>query len=160
MVTDPARALAGRREQALLDLPSFRRMAGILAERCREPSWIRTLVASLDRFRRLTGHDDLEALLAAASEDVGVAERSLITFARALDGLPDAGVAGLAMGPKVWFRLGGVPVPWQPLPASASARRVSDSTLTDPTDRVLLLGPIGSGLHLAELLRLPGLRRH
>ena len=57
-MTDPATALAGRRERSLLELPSVARMAAILAERCREPSWVRTLVASLDRFGSLGGHDD------------------------------------------------------------------------------------------------------
>ena len=153
-MTDPARALAGRRERALLDVPSVGRMAGVLAERCREPSWVRTLVASLDRFQRLTGHDDLEALLAAARAEVAVADRSLLGLARALDGQPDAAVAGLAMGPKVWFRLAGVPVAWRPLPAATAARRLPEAGLPDPADRVLVLAPIGSGLYLAELLRL------
>jgi len=129
-------------------------MAAVLAERCREPSWVRALVAGLDRFRRRTGHDDLEALLAAARADPAVAERSLAAFARAFHGQTDAAVAGLAMGPKVWFRLGGVPVSWRPLPAAAAARRLPVAGLPDPADRVLLLAPIGSGLHLAELLRL------
>jgi hypothetical protein len=153
-MTDPAHALAGRRERALLELPSVGRMAAVLAERCREPSWVRALVASLDRFRLLAGHPDLEALLAAARADPRVADRSLAAFAAALDGQPDAAVAGLAMGPKVWFRLGGVPVPWRPLPAAVAARRLPAAGLPDPGDRVLVLAPIGSGLHLAELLRL------
>jgi hypothetical protein len=152
-VTDPATALAGRRERSLLELPSAARMAAVLAERCREPSWIRTLVASLDRFQRLGGHDDLEALLAAARADPPLADRSLIGFARALDGQPDAAVAGLAMGAKVWFRLNGVPVAWRPLPAAAAARRLPAAGLADPVERLLVLAPIGSGLHLAELLR-------
>jgi hypothetical protein len=152
-VNDPASALAGRRERSLLELPSVARMAAVLAERCREPSWIRTLVASLDRFRQLTGHDDLEALLAAARPDPQVAERSLVAFARALDGQPDAAVAGLAMGAKVWFRLNGVPVAWRPLPAAVAARRIPEAGLADPAERLLVLAPIGSGLHLAELLR-------
>ena len=150
-MTDPARALAGRREQLLLDLPSVARMASVLARRCREPSWVRTLVAGLQRFRFLTGQDDLEALLAAAHLDTSVAERSLAQLGRSLDGLPDASVAGVAMGPKVWFRLNGVPAPWRPLPASVPARRLPE---TDPAERLLVLAPIGSGLHLAELLRL------
>jgi hypothetical protein len=153
-MTDPARALAGRRERALLELPSVGRMAAVLAERCREPSWVRALVASLDRFRLLSGHHDLEALLAAARADPRVADRSLAALAAALDGQPDAAVAGLAMGPKVWFRVGGVPVPWRPLPAAVAARGLPEAGLPDPADRVLVLAPIGSGLHLAELLRL------
>jgi hypothetical protein len=152
-VTDPAVALAGRRERSLLELPSVARMAAVLAERCREPSWIRTLVAGLGRFQRLSGHDDLEALLAAARADPPAADRSLVGFARGLDGLPDAAVAGLAMGAKVWFRLNGVPVAWRPLPAAAAARRLPEAGLADPAERVLVLAPIGSGLHLAELLR-------
>jgi hypothetical protein len=150
-VTDPAGALAGRRERALLELPSVAHMAAVLADRCREPSWVRTLVASLDRFRGLTGHDDLEALLATARADPAVAERSLVGFAHALDGQTDAAVAGVAMGAKVWFRLNGVPVAWRPLPAVAVARRLPGA---DPAERLLVLAPIGSGLHLAELLRL------
>jgi len=152
-VTDPAAALAGRRERSLLELPSVARMAAVLAERCREPSWVRTLVASLDRFGSLGGHDDLEGLLAAAADDPAVGDRALVAFARALDGQPDAAVAGLAMGPKVWFRLNGVPVAWRPLPSASVARRLPEAGLADPAQRVLVLAPIGSGLHLAELLR-------
>jgi hypothetical protein len=149
-MTDPASALAGRREVALLKLPSVARMAAVLAERCREPSWVRTLVASLGRFQGLGGHQDLEALLAAARADPPVADRSLVGFARALDGQPDAAVAGLAMGAKVWFRLNGVPVVWRPLPAATTARHFPE---TGPAECLLVLAPIGSGLHLAELLR-------
>jgi hypothetical protein len=152
-VTDPAVALAGRRERSLLELPSVARMAAILAERCREPSWMRTLVASLDRFGSLGGHDDLEALLAAARDDPAVGDRALVAFARVLDGQPDAAVAGLAMGAKVWFRLNGVPVAWRPLPSATAARRIPEAGLADPAQRLLVLAPIGSGLHLAELLR-------
>jgi hypothetical protein len=152
-VNDPAVALAGRRELDLLELPSVARMAGVLAERCREPSWIRTLVAALDRFGQLTGQQDLEPLLAAARADPAVADHSLAALARALDGQPDAAVAGLAMGPKVWFRLNGVPVAWRQLPAAATARRLPEAGLAGPGERLLVLAPIGSGLHLAELLR-------
>jgi len=152
-VTDPAAALAGRRELHLLELPSVARMAATLAERCREPSWVRTLVAALDRFGQLTGQPELEALLAAARTDPPVADQAMGEFARALDGQPDAAVAGLAMGPKVWFRLNGVPVAWRPLPAAAAARRLPEAGLAGPGERLLVLAPIGSGLHLAELLR-------
>ena len=57
------------------------------------------------------------------------------------------------MGAKVWFRLNGVPVAWRPLPAAAAARRLPEAGLADPAERLLVLAPIGSGLHLAELLR-------
>jgi integrase len=171
-VTDPAGVLAGRRELALLELPSVRRMAEVLAARCREPSWVRTLVPALDRFRVLTGTADLEELLAEARQatppepgppgSLGgvargrstVADDALAAFARALHGRTDAAVAGLAMGPKVWFRLGGVPVAWRPLPAVATARRLPDAAVAEEAEQVVLLAPVGSGLHLAELLRL------
>ncbi|HEY3208799.1 MAG TPA: hypothetical protein VGL18_03270, partial [Actinomycetota bacterium] len=74
---DPGRALAGRRESDLFELPSVRRMADLLAVRCREPSWVRTLVSGLDRFRTMTGTDDLERLLEAARLDVAEADRAL-----------------------------------------------------------------------------------
>jgi hypothetical protein len=83
-----------------------------------------------------------------------VAAAALDAFARALDGYPDVAVAGLAMGPKVWFRLNGVPVAWRPLPASATARRLPKQAIPDPGERVVLLAPVGSGLHVSELLRL------
>ncbi|HZD02424.1 MAG TPA: hypothetical protein VFA46_20200 [Actinomycetes bacterium] len=151
---DPARVLVGRRELALLEVPSVRRMAQVLAARCREPSWVRTLVAGVDRFRLLTGTPDPEELLEAARLEPGVADRSLAALAHALAGRPDTAVAGLAMGPKVWFRLGGVPVAWRPLLAAVAAPRLPAAAVPDPVDRVVLLAPIGSGLHLAELLRL------
>jgi hypothetical protein len=161
---DPARVLAGRRELALLEVPSVRRMAEVLAVRCREPSWVRTLVPALDRFGVLTGTTGLEELLAEARAEAvspggpaaasGVAAGALGAFARALDGHPDAAVAGLAMGPKVWFRLGGVMVPWRQLPASATARRLPEEAVPDAGERLVLLAPVGSGLHLSELLRL------
>jgi hypothetical protein len=174
MGMDAGRALAGRRELGLLEFPSVGRMAQLLAARCREVSWVRTLVPALDRFRVLTGTADLEALLRDARAEVGataagaagpavagadggragVAAVALDAFARALDGRTDVAVAGLAMGPKVWFRLNGVPVPWRPLPASATARRLPEEAIPDAGERVVLLAPVGSGLHLSELLRL------
>jgi hypothetical protein len=151
---DPWRVLAGRRERQLLELPSVAHMAGVLAERCREPSWIRTLVASVDRFGRLTGRDDLEALLGSAQDDPAVADRSLTDLAASLDGHPDAAVAAMAMGPKVWFRLNRVPVKWRRLPAATAARRLPDGGLPEAAERALVLASIGSGLAVAELRRL------
>ncbi len=143
--------LTGRREEALLALHSVAHMAEVLERRCREPSWIRTLVPALDRFATLTGVDDLEDLLAAARGDPSLADAHLLALARALDGHPDVAVAGLAMGPKVWFRLNGVDVRWRPLPAQPSLPPVASSP---SRDRLVLLGLVGSGLYLAELLRI------
>jgi hypothetical protein len=148
-----ADALAGRRERALLAWPSVRRMAELLAARCREPSWVRTSVASLERFRTLTGHTDLEALLERARAEPVAAERALGAFASALTGATASQVAGLAMGPKIWFRMNGVMVPWRPLPGTPAPPPLMGA---EPAalDRLVLLALIGSGLHLAELLRL------
>jgi len=147
------RILAGRREGELLTFPSVRRMADILAARCREPSWVRTSVASLERFRAMTGHTDLELLLAQARATPLVAEQSLASFATALAGYTEGQVSALAMGAKIWFRLNGVNVPWRPLPGVSSAPALSTAD-QQGTERVILLALIGSGLRLAELLRL------
>src|ERR687888_14279 len=120
-----ATILHGRREGALLALPSVQRMADVLAARCREQSWVRTSVASLERFRALAGYDDLEALLARARAEPAEAERALASFAAALGRMPHAPtegqVAALAMGPKIWFRVNGVAIPWRPLPGRPGA---------------------------------------
>jgi NADPH:quinone reductase-like Zn-dependent oxidoreductase len=73
-------------------------MANILSERCREPSWIRTSVASLDRFRTMTGQNDLEALLQKAMAEPAVAEQALVAFASALAG---STVSNVAVGDTV-----------------------------------------------------------
>lgn len=147
------RILAGRREGELLAFPSVRHMADILAARCREPSWVRTSVASLERFRAMTAHTDLELLLAQARATPLVAEQSLASFATALAGYTESQVSGLAMGAKIWFRLNGVNVPWRPLPGVSSTPALSTAD-QQGTERVILLALIGSGLRLAELLRL------
>jgi hypothetical protein len=151
----PARILAGRRERTLLALPSIQRMTEILSERCREESWIRTSVASLERFRALSGFrepDELEALCTRAQTDVSIAEQALAEFARALHGYGGSQIAALAMGPKIWFRLNGVMVPWRSLTEEPIAPP-NTSTQQGP-DHFILLALIGSGLRMAELLRL------
>ncbi len=147
------KVLAGRREGELLAFPSVQRMADILAQRCREPSWVRTSVATLERFRTLTGHADLEMFLAQARAQPAMAEETLASFASALCGYTDVQVSALAMGAKIWFRLNGVAVPWRPLPGMASPAVLSTGTAHE-TERIILLALIGSGLSLAELLRL------
>src|SRR6266566_891964 len=145
--------LAGRREGELLSFPSVQRMATILAERCREESWVRTSVASLDRFRTTTGHSDLEALLQQATAEPAVAEQALVAFATAMAGYTESQISGLAMGAKIWFRLNGVAVPWRPLAGIASPPALP-TTDQQGVEHVILLALIGSGLQLAELLRL------
>jgi integrase len=147
------RVLAGRKESELLGFPSVRRMVTILAQRCREESWIRTSVATLERFRALTGNDDLETLRERALARPVLAEESLAAFARALHGYADSQVAALAMGAKLWFRCNGIPVPWRPLPGVPSPAPRNASAAQE-VEQVILLSLIGSGLRLAELLRL------
>src|SRR2546421_3771625 len=148
------RILAGRRESELLAFPSVRRMADILAARCREPSWVRTSVASLERFRTMTGHIDLEMLLTQAKADPAAAEQALASFACALSSYSEDQVSALAMGVKIWFRLNGVDVPWRPLPGSSSAPVLATAD-RQGTERVILLALIGSGLRLAGVVRPP-----
>ena len=145
--------LAGRREGELLAFPSVQRMANILSERCREESWVRTSVASLDRFRTTTGHSDLEALLQQATAEPAVAEQALVAFATAMAGYTESQISGLAMGAKIWFRLNGVAVPWRPLAGIASPPALP-TTDQQGVEHVILLALIGSGLRLTELLRL------
>jgi hypothetical protein len=147
------RILAGRREGDLLAFPSVRRMTTILSQRCRETSWVRTSVASLERFRTMTGYSDLEELREQALAEPALAEQALSRFASELAHYTDIQVSALAMGAKLWFRLNGVAVPWRPLGGSISAAPLP-ATDSQGTERVILLSLIGSGLRLAELLRL------
>src|SRR5438067_13091528 len=96
----PADTLAGRREAELLGFASVRRMADTLAARCRAASWVRTSIASLERFRVMTGNQDLEALLERSRRDVAEAERALQAFARAPTSYADPQLAALAIRPK------------------------------------------------------------
>jgi len=147
------RVLAGRREGELLAFPSVRRMTDLLSQRCREQSWVRTSVATLDRFRTMTGDTDLEALREQALADPIVAEGALASFAAALAGYTESQVSALAMGAKIWFRLNSIAVPWRPLGGMSSPPTLAAGD-QQGIERVILLALIGSGLQLTELLRL------
>jgi integrase len=147
------RILAGRREGDLLAFPSVRRMTDLLSQRCRESSWVRTSVASLERFRAMTGYADLEAVREQALAEPALAEQALARFAGALADYTDIQVSALAMGAKLWFRLNGIAVPWRPLGGTLSPALLP-ATDSQGAERVILLALIGSGLRLAELLRL------
>jgi integrase len=153
MNRNATRILAGRRESDLLALPSVRRMTDVLSQRCRESSWVRTSVASLERFRAMTGYADLEALREQALAEPELAEQALARFAVALAAYSDIQVSALAMGAKLWFRLNGIAVPWRPLGGTRSAALLP-ATDAQGAERVILLALIGSGLRLTELLRL------
>ncbi len=145
-------ALRGRRERDLVRLPSVRRMVDVLDARCREESWTRVAVTSLDRFATLTETDDLEALLAQAQRNPKVARRALDAFAAKLQGHTQSQVADLALGAKLWFTFNGVALAtWRRLPGEAWTAPLGE---TSTTDRLLLLALVGSGLRRAELLRL------
>src|SRR5207245_3493294 len=65
----------------------------------------------------------------------------------------DALFAAQAIGQKLWCRLNGVAVTWRPLTAGGSPLPLAVADRY-AVDRLVLLALIGSGLHLAELLRL------
>jgi len=148
-----SRVLDGRREGELLAFPSVHRMATILSQRCREQSWVRTSVATLDRFRTMTGNHDLETLREQALADPMAAEAALASFAAALAVYTESQVSALAMGAKIWFRLNGIAVPWRPLPGISSPSSLGGSN-GQSVDHLILQALIGSGLRLSELLRL------
>jgi integrase len=152
MTTRAADALQGRRESVWLALPSVRRFADLLAQRCREESWVRTAVASLDRFATLTGNHDLEALLDRARGDRRAGTAALAQFAAVLAPATRPQIAALALGPKLWFTLNGIEIPWRPLEGAEWEPAVMRAA--HPVDRLILLALVGSGLHRAELLRL------
>jgi integrase len=154
MTTSAVDALSGRREAGWLELPSVRHFAELLAQRCREPSWVRTAVASLDRFATLTGNDDLEALIERARRDARVGADALLRFAAALPGATRPQIAALALGPKLWFTLNGALVPWSPLEIGDDWMPPRVMHTAHPVDRLILLALVGSGLHRSELLRL------
>ncbi len=150
-------ALAGRREAALLDEPSVARLVDLLLARCRSPEpLVRAAVATLDRFRAHAG--DLGAVLAAVRREPGTAEARLRRWLTGYPGLTDAQAAALGLGPKLWLRANGVPVPWRPLGGlPAWTRTAAVGSRPHPLDRAvrpLLLALAGSGLTADELLGL------
>ncbi|GAC1418422.1 MAG: hypothetical protein NVSMB5_09830 [Candidatus Velthaea sp.] len=150
-MTTAGTALRGRRELALLDHPSVQRMAATLSRRCRDISWIRTTVASLDRFATITDNRDLEALLERSRRHSHEAQAALDEFALSLDQYAKSQIAALAMAPKVWFALNGVAVPWRPLLVGSPPQPIHGKISL--VDRLVLLALVGSGLHRSELLR-------
>src|SRR5438270_171075 len=148
-----SRVLDGRREGQLLAFPSVHGMATILSQRCREQSWVRTSVATLERFRTMTGNHDLETLREQALADPMLAEAALASFAAALAVYTESQVSALAMGAKIWFRLNGIAVPWRPL-GGMSSPSSSGGSNGQGVDHLILQALIGSGLRLSELLRL------
>ena len=146
------RALVGRREAALLDEPSVAAVARLLVRRVRDPAvWVRAAVTTLDRFRREVAGGDLPGLLGAGRADPSVAAQSLLGLAARHDGLTGGQLAALAFGPRLWWTVGGVEVPWRPLSTTGGAVPLPGRD-TDPDLRLLLLAVLGSGATESELL--------
>lgn len=146
------RALVGRREAALLDEPSVAAVGRVLARRVREPAvWVRAAVTTLERFRREVAEGDLPGLLDAGRADPSLAEQSLRRIAARHDGLTGGQLASLAFGPRLWWTVGGAPVPWRPLSTAGGGAPLPGRD-TDPDLRLLLLAVLGSGASETELL--------
>lgn len=155
-----SKALAGRREAALLEEPSVARMAELIAVKCRDSVWVRTCVVTLDRFRVLVAegasNEGMAALLESARANAAVAEDAMLRFYEALPPCTDTQLAALAVGPKVWFRVNGVAVAWRPPEGPVAITRQTGTgrqPAEDPT-RLLLLSMINSGLSTAEAVSL------
>ena len=150
-------ALAGRKELALLAEPSAARVAAVLGVRCRNPApWIRAAAGTLGRFAAEVAGGDLAGLLGRGRADPAVAERSLTELARRHPGCTASQLSALQFGPKLWWRLGGVAVPWRPpaatvpdvlpMPGAAAAGSAGERDL-----RLLMLALLGTGLTVDEL---------
>jgi hypothetical protein len=153
-----SQALAGRREADLLEQPSVARMAELIVVRCRDS--VRTCVVTLDRFRVLVAEggtpEGMARLLDAARQNAAAAEDAMLRFYEALPPCTDTQLAALAVGPKVWFRLNGVALPWRPPEGPVAVTRQTGrgrAPAEDPT-RLLLLAMINSGLSTAEAVTL------
>lgn len=162
MTTAPAgvveAALAGRKELALIAEPSVAAVGAVLAARCRNPApWIRSAVGTLGRFAAETTAGDLPGLLERGRADTAAAERSLARLAFRHDGATAGQLAALSFGPKLWWRVGGVEVPWRervaPPPRTRPIPEVAARGDRDARDvRLLLLALLGTGLTVDELL--------
>jgi hypothetical protein len=146
-------AMRHRREAGLLSLPSVARMAEVLAEQCRESSWVRLAVSTLDRFRAACVGEpqQLEVLLALARDDPETAVLALDRFAACVSRYTASQVEALAFGTKVWLVLEGVAVPWRPLRNDLQSAGPF-GTSVDGSLKLVLQAMIGSGLDLQELV--------
>lgn len=152
-VAEVRAALTGRRELALLDEPSVLAVGVLLTRRCRDPQpWVRAAVTTLDRFGREVAGGDLSGLLERGHTDARVATASLDALARRHDGLGAAQLALLGFGPRLWWTVGGVDVPWRPLPGGMPGQVPLPGARSDPDVRLLLLALIGTGATLTELI--------
>lgn len=135
----------------LLAEPSVRRVATMLRLRCRRPEpWVRAAVVTLHRYGETVAGGDLGALLDRGLLEVAAADRSLARLAELHRGRPAAQLAAMSFGPKLWWRLSGVPVAWAAPPGRpAPPRGPRDPAARDA--RLFRLAVLGTGLSPAEL---------
>lgn len=148
------RALKDRRELALLDDESVMKVAAFLAERTRKPDfWIRSAVTTLDRFSREICEGDLAATLAAGRQDSLSAELSLERFVSLHQDLTNVQLSSLLFGPKLWWTLNGVEVPWHASLGSQPRVHIANSSQKDfnPAVRLVMLSMVGTGLTFEEV---------
>jgi hypothetical protein len=148
------RSLKNRREITLLDDPTVMSVASILAERVRKPDvWIRSAVTTLDRFAREVCDGDLSQALKAGQEDPLTAELLIQKYLYLHQDLTSIQTAALLFGPKLWWTVNGVQVPWANNYQLSPKSHIANSKSGDfnPTVRLLMLSLVGTGLTFEEV---------
>ncbi|MEY4901730.1 MAG: hypothetical protein RLZZ190_457 [Actinomycetota bacterium] len=148
------RSLVNRREITLLDDQSVMKVAALLAERTRKPDfWIRSAITTLDRFSREVCNSDLASALESAKKDSLLAELMIEKFLSLHSDLTNVQLASLLFGPKLWFSLNGVDIPWSVYSTSKQQVHIANSKARDfnPAVRLLMLSLVGTGLTYEEV---------
>ncbi|CAB4812812.1 unannotated protein [freshwater metagenome] len=148
------RSLVNRREITLLDDESVMKVAALLAERTRKPDfWIRSAITTLDRFSREVCNSDLASALESAKKDSLLAELMIEKFLSLHSDLTNVQLASLLFGPKLWFSLNGVDIPWSVHSSSEQQVHIANSKARDfnPAVRLLMLSLVGTGLTYEEV---------
>lgn len=148
------RSLKNRREIVMLEQPTVMAVAKVLAERVRKPDvWIRSAISTLDRFSREVCNGDLDAALRDAKADPLVAEMLLQKYLFLHEDLTSVQLASLLFGPKLWWTINGVDVPWSSDYTESKRTHIANNTRQDydPKARLLMLSLIGTGLTYDEV---------
>jgi hypothetical protein len=148
------RSLKNRREIVMLEDPTVLTVASILAERMRKPDvWIRNAVTTLDRFSREVCDGDLGQALAAGQRDPFTAEVLLQKYLYLHQDLTSIQTAALMFGPKLWFTMNNVQIPWSSRFLAGPKFHIANSKKGDfnPTTRLLMLSLLGTGLTFEEV---------
>jgi hypothetical protein len=148
------RSLVNRREITLLEEESVMKVAALLAERTRKPDfWIRSAVTTLDRFSREVCNSDLASALESAKKDSLLAELMIEKFLSLHTDLTNVQLAQLLLGPKLWFTINGVDIPWSVYSSSVEQVHIANSTARDfnPAVRLVMLSLVGTGLTYEEV---------